>query len=160
MNAVLLVLALASADPGVDPAPTAPAVEPAVGVPGRDAVDPTCRDQLDATAACKSPAWETTRITADVKPEPPALLRDPSMLTGELGFFSTIIGLTGAGLLAGSQLRTDDSAASNNVSTGLFYGGVVGLTLSGLMAGAALSTWVFDPSTGALRLKIFEGEPR
>jgi hypothetical protein len=66
-------------------------------------------------------------------------------------------------LLVASAFANDESRLSGEERmwrTGALIGGVSALSLAGLLAGTAVSTWVFDVSTGELKLPIFEGEPR
>ncbi|MDP2345887.1 MAG: hypothetical protein Q8O67_33415 [Deltaproteobacteria bacterium] len=125
-----------------------------------------CRGQLDAGVVdgkrCSSPAYESSAVVADVKPEPEALVRDPKMFPGELAFVSGVLALAGGGLIASAYLQSPERLSADEAITreGVLIGGVSVLSVSALVAGAALSTYVFDPSTATLRLPIFEGEPR
>lgn len=143
----------------------------AVGTPTTANVtsSPACRDALDAVvesgrAVCRSPGGDADAqqaVAADAVPAPPPTSPDPGIFPGEIGFASVVIGLGGIGAVAGAYaLSADPTTARDQDLTppALFYGGVSALGLAGLVAGAALSTVVFDPSTGKLRLPIFDAE--
>lgn len=88
--------------------------------------------------------------------------RDPLLFPAELGFMAMTSAVVGGGAIAGALFtagqETDATGAA--LRQGTFWGGVSLLSLAGGLAAAGLSTWVFDVSTGTLRLPIFEGEPK
>lgn len=140
------------------------------------AVDP-CRGELDAVTATDDSAGRTCRspgaldpeavaaaihVEADAVPAAPKPSRDPLLFPAELGFIAVSTGVIGAAAVTGSFLsasqETDATGAA--LRQGAFWGGVSALSLAGGLAAAGLSTWVFDVSTGTLRLPLFDGEPR
>lgn len=140
-------------------------------------VDP-CRGELDAVTvtdggdagrSCRSPGAlarddvaAALHVEADAVPAPPPPARDPLIFPAELGFVAVSTGVVGAAAVTGSLLsasqETDATGAA--LRQGAFWGGVSALSLAGGLAAAGVATWVFDVSTGTLRLPIFEGEPR
>ena len=152
LSGLSLILAASSAAPG--PPPDAP--DP-----------PACRGSLDAvvdeTRRCRSPgALSPTVVAADGRPAPEAPTRAPTLFPGELGFIATTAAVIGTGGIAASIFsatqEVDPTVAT--LRQGAFWGGVSLVSLAGGIGAAALSTWVFDVSTGTLRLPIFEGEPQ
>lgn len=125
------------------------------------AVEPAaCRGALDAVQGtdvrCVSPARLATAVAADaVIVEAP--LRDPRIFPAELAFGAVVAAAAGGTTLA---VTSFSPPTSSELTTGLQVGGVAALGLSGLLAGAALSFVVFNPTTGALQLPLFEGEAR
>ena len=139
--------------------------------PSEAVVDDACVGALDAvvtdgTVACRSPGAldaddviATTGKSDEIVPPAP-LSRDPAIFPGELGFVSVVIGAVGVGGIAGAYtLSATPWEGRDPVPPTLLWGGISAVGLAGLVAGAALSTFVFDPTSGALRLPIFEGEP-
>jgi hypothetical protein len=120
-----------------------------------------CRGALDAVHSaevhCASPAKVVSVVAADavVVEAPPA--RDPRIFPGELAFGAAIAAAAGGATLAATSWAPPASA---ELATGLQIGGLAAVGLSGLLAGAAVSFWAFNPTTGALQLPLFEGEPR
>ncbi len=137
--------------------------------PPHEATDPpACRGALDAvvddTRRCRSPGALSPGdvVAADDTPAPEAPTRAPTLFPGELGFIATTAAVVGTGSIAAS-IFTATQEADQTVATlrqGAFWGGVSLVSLAGGIGAAALSTWVFDVSTGTLRLPIFEGEPQ
>lgn len=127
-----------------------------------------CRGALDAvvddTRRCRSPGAlpPGTVVAADEKPAPEAPARAPTLFPGELGFIAATTAVVGTGAIAASVFVATQEAdpAAVTLRQGAFWGGVSLVSLAGGIGAAALSTWVFDVSTGTLRLPIFEGEPQ
>lgn len=119
-----------------------------------------CQGALDvvseADLRCVSPAKLVAPVGAD-----PAVVdvpaRDPAIFPGEMAFGAAVVGAAGGITLAVTALSPP---TSTELQTGLQVGGISALALSGLLAGAAVSFWAFNPTTGALQLPLFEGEPR
>jgi hypothetical protein len=129
---------------------------------------PACRGALDAVVdderRCRSPGALDPEavVAADAEPEPEAPLRAPTLFPSELGFIATTTAVVGTGAIAASLLSATQQAdpAVATLRQGAFWGGVSLVSLAGGIGAAALSTWVFDVSTGRLLLPIFDGEPR
>jgi len=132
-------------------------------------VSDPCRDVLDArvasagTAACRSPDERNVNavIPADEKPAPEKPQRDPALFPSELGFVAGLIGLAGGAVVAAAYIQDGQARTLEAVQLqhARMIGGVSLLALSGGVFGGAVATWVFDPSTGELKLPIFAGEP-
>ncbi len=139
------------------PASTSSATE----TPAPPTPDPVaCQGALDvvseAELRCVSPAKLTASVGADpVVVDVPA--RDPAIFAGEMAFGAAVVGAAGGLTLAVTALSPP---TSTELQTGLQVGSISALALSGLLAGAAVSFWAFNPTTGALQLPLFEGEPR
>jgi hypothetical protein len=146
---VVVVAALALLQASVAQASEATVVEPAACRGALDAVD-------DAGARCASPAKVAAVIAADaVVVDVP--VRDPQVFPAELAFGAGLFAAAGAMTLVVTSLSPP---ASPELHSGLQVGGVAALGLSGLLVGAAVSFLVFNPTTGALQMPLFAGEPR
>lgn len=129
---------------------------------------PACRGALDAVVdderRCRSPGALAPGavVVADAEPEPEAPMRAPTLFPGELGFIAATTAVVGTGAIAASVFTATQQAdpAVATLREGAFWGGVSLVSLAGGIGAAALSTWVFDVSTGGLRLPIFDGEPQ
>lgn len=129
---------------------------------------PACRGALDAVVddarRCRSPGGLSPEAVAvaDEMPAPEAPARAPTLFPGELGFIAATTAVVGTGAIAASVFTATQEAAPDVVllRQGAFWGGVSLVSLAGGIGAAALSTWVFDVSTGTLRLPLFEGEPQ
>lgn len=127
-----------------------------------------CRGALDAVVddarRCRSPGALSPDavVAADEKPAPEAPARAPTLFPGELGFIAATTAVVGTGAIAAAVFTATQQAdpATVTLRQGAFWGGVSLVSLAGGIGAAALSTWVFDVSTGTLRLPIFEGEPQ
>ncbi len=132
------------------------------------ASDDPCADALDAEqrgdVLCRSPGAldPAAVVEADAPTPAPAPLRDPTIFPAEIGFFAVVSAVAGAGAVAASILteNTQNSPTDELVRQGSFYAGVSSLGLAAGLGAAALSTYVFDVSTGKLTLSIFDNEPR
>jgi hypothetical protein len=131
------------------------------------AADP-CAGALDALSdgdrQCRSPGTADLAplVVDDDKAAVEAPRRDPLLFPSELGFLAVLTAVAGGGAVAGAVF-TEGAAADQTGETlrqGTLWGGVGMLSLSGAIAAAAVSTWVFDVSTGSLRLPLFAGEPQ
>ena len=131
------------------------------------AADP-CAGALDAVndgaRQCRSPGTADLAplVVADDKAAVEAPLRDPLLFPSELGFLAVLTAVAGGGAVAGAVF-TEGTVADQTGETlrqGTLWGGVGMLSLSGAIAAAAVGTWVFDVSTGSLRLPLFAGEPQ
>jgi hypothetical protein len=134
LGAVLALALISGSAPGTDP----------------------CAGVVDATPACAAPARVEARIAPDEKKQPaPIPGIDPAKLPGELGFFSLGLAIGGGAALAwslSSSPSTDDERLWHDVTV---WSGAGLLGWSGLAAAGAFALWVFDPSTGEMRPKIF-----
>jgi hypothetical protein len=128
-----------------------------------------CRGQLDAGPAqsgvvCAGPQRADAPVAADAATSTtaatPPQVRDPGIFPGELGFVAVVVGAASGAALAATYANDPTSLddAGRALQDNTRIGAVVGFSLAGLIASAAVATWVFDPSTGALRLPIFEAE--
>jgi len=160
-----LVAGAAGAASPVAATPAAPGAATAAAT--ATAVDP-CAGALDAVndgvRQCRSPgaAELAPLVVADDKAAVEAPLRDPVLFPGELGFLAVLTAVAGGGAVAGAVFTegTTTDATGEIVRQGTLWGGVGMLSLSGAIAAAAVGTWVFDVSTGSLRLPLFDGEPQ
>jgi hypothetical protein len=126
---------------------------------------PSCRDALDAvvddTRACRSPGALSPELVAADEPAPAEVpLRAPELFASELGFFAVVSTAVGAGAIVASGFVNSNvtGPAEIRVQDGAWWGGVSLVSLGAGLGAAAVSMWVFDVSTGALRWPIFAGE--
>lgn len=117
-----------------------------------------CTDVLDRTAACTAPDDEPTAVAPDVKGTE-AFPRDASWdvgtLPAELGFVSAGLAFGGGTALVlglATTATNDDERLAQAIAT---YIGTGMLAWSSLVGAGAFALWIFDPSTGAPRLKFF-----
>jgi hypothetical protein len=127
-----------------------------VGGAASAGADRRCAGVLDRTDECDAPANERSSVIEDPKAAPPAIPgMDPAKLPGELAFASVGLLLGGGAAVAWSYAnaaRTDEERRTRDLFR---WSGAGLLAWSGLAAGGAFSLWLFDPSTGELRPKIF-----
>jgi hypothetical protein len=144
------------------------AASPVTSTAASTAAPDPCAGALDAVndgaRQCRSPgaAELAPLVVADDKAAVETPLRDPLLFPSELGFLAVLTAVAGGGAVAGAVF-TEGTVADQTGETlrqGTLWGGVGMLSLSGAIAAAAVGTWVFDVSTGSLRLPIFAGEPQ
>jgi hypothetical protein len=140
----------------------------ALAVPSAQPSDDPCKDALDAEqrggVVCRSPGAldPSAVVDADAIPPPPPPLRDPALFSSEIGFFAVVTAAAGVSAVAAAVFTENprNDATSETLRQGSFYAGLGGLGLATGLGAAAVATAVFDVSTGALRLPLFDGEPQ
>jgi hypothetical protein len=121
-------------------------------------VTPPCANVLDKTAGCEAPASVASPIAADAKPAAKSDSIDSSKIPGELGFLSAGLALGGGVVISAAYAYAPQNPDDKQVQTWVTIGGVGLLGWSALVGVSAVALSVFDPATGAFKLKsLYEG---
>lgn len=120
------------------------------------AADP-CAGALDRTEACEAPAQLAAPVGADAKPAPEKPARDPLVVPQQLGFIAVGTAVLGGSALVLSEVRGGSVPAVSDARDAVRMGGFSLLAASGALLSATAALWLFDPSTGTMRVRVEDG---